>query len=276
MNIIEFSKYHGVGNDMIILNGINREINLTCEERQRMCARKYGIGADGIIIISYNEDGLLNLDYINANGGFGSLCGNGCRCGLAFARRLGLFRNDSITFKAYDGKHTGRYIPEDDTYGVSIRDIAMGNIRKIDEKNYFVNTGSPHHVRFVDDIISYDVISEGRRLRYGMHGADNGANINFVEISSSYNIQVRTYERGVENETNACGTGAVAVAIVEYFRNIQNTTEVGANKEGNISLDILMGSGKLSVKFEMRNSVFLNIELIGKAVHVFDGKYFLT
>lgn len=271
---ISFSKYHGHGNDFILLDNTHEVLLLSREIRHLMCDRKYGIGADGIVILKRSVDHSFVIDYYNADGNPGSLCGNGSRCGLAFARKLGLF--DTVCdFVAYDGLHIGRYIQDNGTYAVSFGNKYFHDIETIDDQNFFVNTGSPHHVRYVNNLNKYDVINEGKELRYGKYVDTNGSNVNFVEKKSDGNLFVRTYERGVDGETEACGTGAVAVALVTKFRHLQDGGK-DTCKELKKTCDIYMGRGKLIVVFDITENSFTNIELIGSACHVFDGIYYLN
>ncbi|XP_046358386.2 diaminopimelate epimerase-like [Haliotis rufescens] len=269
---LTFSKYHGLGNDFLLLDNTQGSITISPTQRRLMCDRRYGVGADGLIILGSSKDHAFVLDYFNSDGQVGSLCGNGSRCGLAFALSKGLIGHTRVTFKAYDGVHDGLYLPVDDKYCVSMKDRRFEDIEELDSENYFVDTGSPHHVRFVDSLDKCDVIKEGRQLRYGKYGEMNGANVNFVEVKDGA-VCVRTYERGVEDETEACGTGATAVALVTTLRHIRS--QGGCQDQLQSSCDIAMGRGILTIKYDICEDVFKNIMLIGKAVHVFDGVYYL-
>ncbi|XP_067656490.1 diaminopimelate epimerase-like [Haliotis asinina] len=268
-----FSKYHGLGNDFVLLDNTQGSVTLSPTQRRFMCDRRYGVGADGLMILGYSKDYAFDLLYFNSDGEVGSLCGNGSRCALAFARRKGMIGDSRIAFTAYDGVHHGQYLPVDDTYCVSMKDRRFEDIEELDSENYFLDTGSPHHVRFVDSLDKCDVIKEGRQLRYGKYGDQNGANVNFVEVKKGA-VWVRTYERGVEDETEACGTGATAVALVMALRYIRFQDRCHDHHLKS-SCDITMGRGILTIKYGIRPDVFTDIKLIGEAVHVFDGVYYL-
>ncbi|XP_046557256.1 diaminopimelate epimerase-like [Haliotis rubra] len=270
---LSFSKYHGLGNDFVLLDNTQGSVTLSPIQRRSMCDRRYGVGADGLIILGYSKDHAFDLHYFNSDGEVGSLCGNGSRCGLGFARRKGLIGDIRITFNAYDGVHYGQYLPVDDKYCVSMKDRRFDDIEELDRENYFLDTGSPHHVRFVDSLDKCDVMKEGRQLRYGKYGDVNGANVNFVEIKEGA-VCVRTYERGVEDETEACGTGATAVALVMALRHIRSQDGC-RDQHLKSSCDITMGRGILTIKYDICRDVFTNIMLIGEAVHVFDGVFYL-
>jgi len=265
--IIEFSKYQGAGNDFIIIDGrgnplFNSEKDLSGIVK-KLCNRNFGIGADGLIIVRNGKETELSMQYFNSDGREGTMCGNGGRCFAAFARELG-FKCDEISFEAIDGIHTAKIIGNHlGVYVVSLSMIDVEEITKLPE-GIFLNTGSPHLVVFRRDISKINVIAEGRKLRYSNSFSPNGVNVNFVEVAGSKSIKVRTYERGVENETLSCGTGVVAAAIAtRYF---------AANKHSNYFQVEALG-GNLEVSFETENNkVFKNVWLKGLAEKVFEGK----
>ena len=257
MNII-FSKYHGTGNDFIITDNRSLEFNPTKELIAKLCNRRFGIGADGILLLENSGELDFSMKYYNADGNEGTMCGNGGRCIVAFAHSLGIIKK--ITkFKAIDGEHSAEIIDHNETD--CIVDLKMQDVDNINvyEDNYFIDTGSPHYVSFVENLEKFDVLREGKQIRHSKKFMPNGTNVNFVEVRGE-NLFVRTYERGVENETYSCGTGVTASAIAFSM------------KENKIVENILTRGGKLSVKFEKHGNSFSNIHLIGPASFVFKGE----
>jgi diaminopimelate epimerase len=222
-----------------------------------LCDRHFGIGADGLIVLSDEVDYDYRMDYYNADGLPGSMCGNGGRCSAAFARELNIIRNKG-RFLASDGEHEAVIHENDGTISLSLRDVQ--EVRKLND-SFFMDTGSPHRVIFVEDVAKTDVYNEGRTLRYDKQFPD-GANINFVEFAENH-IKVRTYERGVENETLSCGTGITASAIAAYMMNKENGTNISIQAPG----------GDLKVSFKAGESAnFTDLILTGPAVKVFEGE----
>lgn len=250
---IHFKKYQGAGNDFVMIDNRLGSISLTKEQIAFLCDRRFGIGADGLILLEADEESDFRMVYFNSDGSESTMCGNGGRCVMAFAFDLGVVANSS-TFKAIDGLHHADKSAEIVTLGmIDPQDItARGN-------DFFINTGSPHHVRFVNDVQSVDVEKEGKAIRYGIYG-ETGANINFVQIQGQ-ELLVRTYERGVEGETLACGTGVTAAAIIAHYSGRLNATSIPIQAQG----------GDLSVRFELNNGHYTNVLLIGPAKFVFEG-----
>ncbi|WP_076454982.1 diaminopimelate epimerase [Zobellia uliginosa] len=253
---LEFFKYQGTGNDFVMID--NRQLLFPKNDTKlvaRLCDRKFGIGADGLILLENDELTDFRMVYYNADGNEGSLCGNGGRCTVAFAKFLGVIDKETL-FNAADGKH--RATVEDGIVSLQMQDVS-----EIKEKpDYvFLDTGSPHHVQMVDDIKDFQVFKEGKKLRYGLYG-QIGSNINFVEGLNDAGFAVRTYERGVEDETLSCGTGVTAVAIAMHRAGKVSTDTVKIQTQG----------GELRVKLEERNGVYQNIHLIGPAEQVFKGE----
>ena len=252
---ISFYKYQGTGNDFVMIDDRahkfdDSDLNLV----SKLCDRKFGVGADGLILIRNHADFDFEMIYFNADGSQ-SMCGNGARCAVAFSAFLGII-DEKTTFLAIDGAHEA--ILKD-----GLVELLMGDVAGIDEKgaDYFINTGSPHHIRFVDDVENYPVFEEGKKVRYDQMHAPAGTNVNFVEKISADEIFVRTYERGVENETLSCGTGVTAAAIA--FGKDQSAAKVKIKTLG----------GQLSVKFKAsENGGFNKVWLIGPANQVFAGK----
>lgn len=261
---LEFYKYQGTGNDFVMID--NRSGFFPKENVQlvaRLCDRRFGIGADGLILLENEEIAsklAINIDfrmvYYNSDGNLSSMCGNGGRCLVAFAKELDVIK-DSCTFIATDGLHHAT-IASDGI--VSLQMIDVTDI-KIESDYTYMNTGSPHHVQMVDDLEHYNVKENGASLRYGSLYGAAGSNINFVKKINEETFSLRTYERGVEDETLACGTGATAVAIAMNATGQTNASSIKLNVEG----------GKLSVSFDKRGDDFTNVFLIGPAEFVFKG-----
>ena len=252
---IEFFKYQGTGNDFIIVE--NRQDKFPKNDTKliaRLCDRKFGIGADGLILLENDEMSDFKMTYFNAGGEEGSMCGNGGRCIVAFASFLEIIK-DKTSFTAIDGLHLAEMKG-------NIVSLKMGDVDEIREKPdyFFLNTGSPHHVQLVSDLESFDVFSEGKKLRYGLYG-QKGSNINYVEKKSNDSFAVRTYERGVENETLSCGTGVTAVALAMHHS--------GKSKSPEARIETL--GGELKVRFDFENGAYKNIWLTGPAEQTFKG-----
>lgn len=254
MEII-FYKYQGTGNDFVMIDDRSEafpEDNLDLV--QKLCDRKFGIGADGLILIRSKKGYDFEMIYYNADGSQ-SMCGNGARCAVAFSKYLGII-SDETHFLAIDGPHEAKVTGQEIELGMSpVSSLANAG------QDFFVNTGSPHHVRFVSDVTSYPVVKEGAAIRYSETYAPKGTNVNFVTPLATDEIHVRTYERGVENETLSCGTGVTACALVYGYQN--ELHEVKIKTPG----------GNLKVRFsENASGSFQNIHLIGPAEQVYEGK----
>lgn len=255
--LLTFYKYQGTGNDFVMIDNRNNifpkgDNGLIAE----LCDRRFGIGADGLILLEDDETVDYKMVYFNSDGNPGSMCGNGGRCVVAFAKYLGIIEKET-SFIAVDGLHSARI--ED-----GMVELYMNNVKEILTKPnaYFLDTGSPHHVQVVESLEDLNVHKEGARLRYGLYG-ERGSNINFVEPLDKGSFAVRTYERGVEDETLSCGTGVTAVAIAMHK----------ANKVQAETVDIETQGGKLQVKF-LNDSTngYSDVRLIGPAKQVFKGE----
>jgi len=259
---IPFTKYQGTGNDFVLID--QREIayidQKDTQSIQRICNRKFGIGADGLILLENHSEYDYEMIYFNADGRTSSMCGNGGRCITAFASQIGATKGEN-SFMAIDGLHLSKY---NEDGSVSLK---MNNVSDVHSGDgyYILDTGSPHYIIFVEDLDDIDIKSQGEAIRYSEEFKENGINVNFVEIKDG-KIAVATYERGVEDETLSCGTGVTAAAIA-YF--------LYTNKEnGEHRIDIETKGGKLAVSFEASEGMkFENIWLIGKATKVFSGEY---
>lgn len=255
---VDFVKYQGTGNDFIMIDGRDHRFEFSNAQVQRICDRRFGIGADGLIVLLSHPEYDFEMDYYNSDGSK-SFCGNGSRCAQAFARELGMIEDDS-RFLAIDGMHEGRI--NGSFYETHMGDVGPDRIQR-KNTDWFIHTGSPHYIVFKESLDTVDVLKEGRAIRYSPEYAKNGVNVNFVQRIGQA-IRVRTYERGVEAETLSCGTGVTAAAIAHVLESKQEPTEVNISTAG----------GELSVKLEKSNSeAFHSIWLVGPAEKVFEGSY---
>jgi len=256
--IINFYKYQGTGNDFVILDNRTRQYNdITTDQVRRICDRRYGIGADGLMLLNEKPGYDFDMRYYNADGKEGSMCGNGGRCMVKFAYQLGIHKG-MYKFTAFDGEHEA----EIDTDGiVSLRMNDVRNIRKF-HNDFILNTGSPHYVKMVSDVMNVDVFKKGHEIRYSKDFEREGINVNFVEqMDEPDKIFVRTYERGVEDETLSCGTGVTAAALVCWH-----------NDNGFNEVEVRTTGGLLTVEYDKLNDEgFANIWLCGPAEKVFEG-----
>jgi len=250
---MEFHKYHGTGNDFILIDDRTESFPPNVELIKKLCHRRFGIGADGLILIRNHAQFDFEMVYYNADGSQ-SMCGNGSRCAVHFARHLGMI-DQRTTFLSTDGPHEAMV---DEKGLISVR---LYDVEKISEnpKGLFANTGSPHHIEFVDHIIDFPVVERGRQVRYSDEYAPHGTNANFVELRGDNSIFVRTYERGVEDETLSCGTGVTACSLASYTKGYQSPVIV------------LTPGGTLEVSFTVKDGVFTNIFLKGPAQPVYSG-----
>lgn len=250
---MKFYKYQGTGNDFVMIdNRLGEWDDLSIESIQKLCDRRFGIGADGLIKINSAEGFDFEVDYYNSDGSK-SFCGNGARCSVAFAHFLDMIE-DKTTFTAIDGIHEAEIKN-------GIVKLKMGNVHNIntDGNDFVLNTGSPHYVKYVEMLNNYNVYKNGNEIRNSETYKQEGINVNFVEKLSDKELFVRTYERGVEDETYSCGTGVTAVALT--FMKNNNQTFVGVKVMG----------GQLKVYAEKDGEGFKNIWLEGPAVQVFKG-----
>jgi diaminopimelate epimerase len=253
---LDFYKYQGTGNDFVMID--NRDLTFPSGNVsfvKHLCDRRFGIGADGLILLNSSKEHDFTMVYFNADGNEGTMCGNGGRCLVAFAHDLHIIQNNT-TFDAIDGLHNA-------TIANGLVDLQMIDVDRVElHENYaFLNTGSPHHVQLVENIGEYDVYTNGKRIRSGAPYFQEGTNVNFAEKINDETYRVRTYERGVENETLACGTGATAVAIALYEQ----------KKTSQKTLKLHVEGGILEVSFEPKDSQYKNVFLKGPAQFVFKG-----
>ena len=261
---LKFYKYQGTGNDFVMID--NRQNFFPKNDTkliERLCDRRFGIGADGLILLENDDSTDLSSEkvdfrmvYYNSDGNESSMCGNGGRCLVAFAKSLNVINNEA-TFIATDGLHHAT-IDENEIVSLQMKDV---DEVKIDSEYVFLNTGSPHHVTLVNDLENYNVKENGAEIRYSDLYGKAGSNVNFVNQISDNHFRLRTYERGVEDETLSCGTGATATAIAMNVIGKTNSNSIDINVEG----------GKLKVTFEKTDKGFEKVFLIGPATFVFDG-----
>jgi len=259
---IEFYKYQGTGNDFVLLdNRTNLYSDLSKEQIKKICDRHFGVGADGLMLLNNKEGFDFEMIYYNADGNFGSMCGNGGRCLVKFASHVGIKKNN-YKFLACDGVHEAKIDLEKK---VSLK---MQDVSDVDFyfDNYVLNTGSPHFIKYVKNAADIDVFHEGRKIRNSRDFAEKGVNVNFVQLLSDDEIFVRTYERGVEDETFSCGTGVTASALISAH-----------NEKGFNSVSVKTKGGNLNVEFDkMSETKFTNIWLSGPVQLVFTGEIALN
>ncbi len=255
---LDFWKYQGAGNDFIMLdNRTGTASKLTTEQIRFLCNRHFGIGADGLIMLENSPNSDFFMRYFNSDGRESTMCGNGGRCIVMLAYHLGII-GESTLFSAIDGLHEATIVSD------SFVKLKMSNAQipvQIFPNHYMIDTGSPHLVVFTDDVSTINVNLLGTELRYNKEISPHGVNVNFCQIENQ-TILIRTYERGVENETLACGTGSVAAAI----------TSVVTKKINAIPVEVIAKGGRLQVSFEPTNNMITNIYLSGEARKVFYGE----
>lgn len=257
-NEIAFYKYHGTGNDFIMIDNMNGNLNsemLNAEHVSNLCHRRFGIGADGLIILSSDKNYDFKMIYFNSDGRQSSMCGNGGRCIVAFAKELG-YINDTCTFIAVDGPHEAI---AQNQIKLKMKDVSTIEIINSD---FFADTGSPHYVKFFSTEIPTDFINQAKEIRNSPQFKSNGVNVNFVSIDEK-KLTMRTFERGVEDETYSCGTGVVASCIVYDHQYLKDQIEE----------EIIMQTkgGQLSVSYTRTKEGYKNIWLKGPAKKVYQG-----
>ena len=254
---IKFYKYQGAGNDFILIDNRNAEFDSNNHHLiQNLCDRRFGIGGDGLMLLQNINNYDFQMLYFNADGKEGTMCGNGGRCLVAFARDLGIINTDTV-FLAVDGRHEASI--EDDTVNLGMIDVQEYSM---DRDAFVLNTGSPHYVEFVKDLASKNVYQDGYAIRNNATYGEKGINVNFIEEEGE-GYFVRTFERGVEDETYACGTGAVASAM---------SVALQSGKDGDFTIPIRVIGGQLEISFHKNGHHFSNVYLSGPAIQVFEGK----
>ncbi|MEZ4722757.1 MAG: diaminopimelate epimerase [Flavobacteriales bacterium] len=258
--MIPFYKYHGAGNDFVIIDDRESRFDTSDVELiSKMCNRHFGIGADGLMLLREINGYDFEMVYFNSDGRPSSMCGNGGRCLVSFAAKLGVVSSE-CKFMAVDGEHKAVVHSQDD---ISLEMIDVDQIENIGKSDLLLNTGSPHYIVVSDDVDSIDLVTEARKIRYSDRFKEVGVNVNFIQRTSD-GIQIRTYERGVEAETLACGTGVTAAAIASHelgwFESPVTVNAVG---------------GKLNVSFDVKGHTFFNVWKRGPVELVFEGQYFV-
>jgi diaminopimelate epimerase len=259
MSTIHFFKYQGAGNDFIILDAITfpQYLGLKTNEIELLCDRHFGIGADGLMILDNSDIANFDMIYYNSDGKRSTMCGNGGRCIVALANHLGYIKKH-CSFSAIDGIHEAEVLDHEQ---IRITLNVEGTPTNVNE-DYVLNTGSPHYVRFVENLDRIDMMAFGRSIRYSQLLIEDGINVNAVEILKEGKLQIRTYERGVENETLACGTGVTAAAIVYKYVNPHMDLR---------DIDIIAKGGELKVFFDHNYLDTGQVFLEGPAKQVFKG-----
>jgi diaminopimelate epimerase len=268
---LRFAKYQATGNDFVLIDNRSGKYSFTQDQIEKVCDRKFGIGADGLMLIEKHPELDFNLVYYNRDGSQ-SLCGNGSRAAVQMAASLGMM-NGKTKFNAYDGTHVAEILP------AGIIKLKMNDVSKVQQlgEDFFMNTGSPHFIRFVKNIRQYPVFEEGRKIRYSDSYKPDGTNVNFVELLPDNTIFVRTYERGVEDETLSCGTGVVASALAASLKNYTSPVKVktlGGDLSVEFSSKQSHDTSPLSaVQSDLTSSgsTFRDIFLVGPAKLVFEG-----
>jgi diaminopimelate epimerase len=255
---IEFYKYQGAGNDFVILeNRDHKYDNLTTGQVKHICNRRFGVGADGLMLLNSHNSLDFEMRYYNADGNESSMCGNGGRCLVKFAKHRGMYKV-TYHFMAIDGPHEA---------DIDMHDIVRLKMNDVNQVEYhsghaILNTGSPHFVKFASNVEEIDVVETGREIRYSKHFEKEGINVNFVETTDEDGIFVRTYERGVEDETLSCGTGVTASALMNAH-----------NAKGFNRVEVKTPGGPLSVEYnKVDDEHFDNIWLCGPAELVYKGE----
>ncbi len=253
-----FNKYQGTGNDFIIID--NRDMKFNRNNNAlvaKLCDRRFGIGADGLMLLQSKIGYDFEMVYYNSDGNESSMCGNGGRCIIEYVRTLGLVK-DKANFLASDGEHEAKVNP-------GFISLKMNNVSTVEVSGEFcyLNTGSPHYVSFVNNVRNYKVVEEGKKIRNNERFKEKGTNVNFVEKELN-ELFVRTYERGVEDETYSCGTGVTAAALVASLKNVSTGLDY---------CDVKTLGGNLKVKFNKHeDNSFTDIWLEGPATFVFKGE----
>lgn len=261
---MEFYKFDGAGNDFVLIDIRDNDPQLSSTDIATLCHRRFGVGADGLMTLGHCHGYDFEMHYYNADGGLGSMCGNGGRCIAAFAMMLGLGKRQEgktfLHFKGYDGPHDAVVLQWDGSVGVvdlGMKDVPTASIRRCLE-GWSLDTGSPHYVQYVQNLAQFDVVGEGRRLRSLTETFPEGTNVDFIERQPDGTLHVRTYERGVEDETWACGTGVTACAIVSGIGHIKAL------------------GGSFNVSFECSDNAYTHVHLVGPVACNFKGSIDLS
>jgi diaminopimelate epimerase len=256
LKAITFYKYQGTGNDFIMIDGREEIPSFSQNDIAQLCHRRFGIGADGLIILAPHSELDFRMIYYNSDGRESTMCGNGGRCIARFAADL-LAVGDKMKFMAIDGEHQASLFGDE----VALQMIDVEEISTLGDE-YFADTGSPHHIAFADELVEMDLISQARAIRYNDHYRQEGVNVNFVKVDDNV-LSMRTYERGVEDETYSCGTGVTAAAIIAH----------AAGKINIQSVEVQTRGGNLKLSFSLSaDGKYQNIWLQGPATYVYKGE----
>ncbi len=263
---IPFVKFQGTGNDFILIDGRNKDYsNIPVK---LMCDRHFGIGADGLMILQNKEGYDFEMVYYNSDGNLSSMCGNGGRCIAFWAHKLGISKHKKLHFWAPDGAHEA----EVNENIVSLKMNPVNSWKMIDNLTIELNTGSPHYVSFrFDNIDELNIIEWAKNIRFHEPYTQEGINVNVASILGENHLKMRTYERGVEDETLSCGTGVTAAVLASVI--LKDNLEGIYIQEGNNEIKMLTKGGSLSISFEKTVEGFDNIWLIGPAEFVFAGQW---
>ena len=270
--MMTFYKYQGAGNDFLIADNRSGHLQLSAEQISALCDRRYGVGADGLMLLESSAEYDFRMVYYNSDGSGGMMCGNGGRCMVAFAADCGI---ECYDFEAADGFHTAQILASEGaqkTVRLKMKDVAsIDHYDALDgtsvpSNGSFLDTGTRHYVRFVSDLDAYDIVSEGRDIRYNALPLQPvGANVNYVEPYDG-GVKVRTYEKGVEDETFACGTGIVASCVASYVKGVRPSH---VDDEGRVRYDVMAKRDRLSVDFIPSESLVAeDVWLTGPATFV--------
>jgi len=261
--MVNFVKFQGTGNDFILIDGRTTEVPSSLPVK-KMCDRNFGIGADGLMILQNKVGFDFEMIYYNSDGNLSSMCGNGGRCIAHWAHQLGIGNNNKLKFWAPDGEHIA-------LIDINQVRLKMNNVtywKIIDENTVEINTGSPHYVHFTENSIKdYPLISWAQSIRYNETYSEEGINVNISKVIEIEHLQMRTYERGVENETLSCGTGVTAAVLAHT---ILHGSKLDRTKQ---IVHMETSGGKLAIEFEKTENGFENIWLIGSAEKVFSGQW---
>lgn len=256
MKALTFYKYQGTGNDFIMIDGREEIPSLSQKVIAQLCHRRFGIGADGLIILAPHSELDFRMIYYNSDGGESTMCGNGGRCIARFAADLKTV-GETMKFMAIDGEHQATLINDE----VALQMIDVEEISTLGD-DYFADTGSPHHIAFADELEEIDLISQARSIRYNDHYRQEGVNVNFVKVEDNA-LSMRTYERGVEDETYSCGTGVTAAAIIAHAAGKIKIQSVAVHTKG----------GNLKLSFSLSaDGKYQDIWLQGPASYVYKGE----
>ena len=261
---MDFFKFQGAGNDFVIIDDRGNTFDRSNTKLVRfLCDRRFGVGADGLMLLRNKEGYDFEMIYYNSDGNESTLCGNGARCIVAFAKKMGVV-NDQSYFLAVDGPHNANTVLTEEGEWISLK---MGDINDLEKgPGYcFLDTGSPHYVAFESNLEKFDMLERARSIRYNARFKEEGTNVNFISLKNGV-LNIRTYERGVEDETLACGTGVTAAVLSAHA--------TGQFKGNEINVKAL--GGNLKVKFEPTKTGYQNIWLEGPAEFVFQGTIDVT